>query len=96
MITSLESENQHLLNRFSSWCEWSDMIIRVDKGSTFGIKKAVTRSIQHLPKLFINNNVIATTKMEESFCNLGRHFDFSMSNDKHKAKLISLINQINE
>ena len=70
------------------------MIIRVDKGSTFVIKKAVTGSIQHLPKLFINNNVIPTTKMEQSFCNLGRHFDFSMSNNKHKAELISLINKL--
>ena len=94
VITSLESENQHLLNRFSLWCQWSDMIIRVDKCSTFGIKKAVTKSIQYLPKLFINNNVVPTTKMGESFCYLGRYFDFSMSNNKHKAELISLINQL--
>ena len=63
VITSLETENQHLLNRFSLWCQWSDMIIRVDKCSTFGIKKAVTKSIQYLPKLFINNSVIPTTKI---------------------------------
>ena len=54
------------------------MIIRVDKCSTFGI----------------NNNVVPTTKMGESFCYLGRHFDFSMSNNKHKAELISLINEL--
>ena len=29
--------------------------IRVDKCSTFGIKKELTKSIQYLPKLFINN-----------------------------------------
>ena len=40
VITSQESENQHLLNRFSIWCQWSDMIIRFDKCSTFGIKKS--------------------------------------------------------
>jgi hypothetical protein len=27
VITSQESENQHLLNRFSIWCQWSNMII---------------------------------------------------------------------
>ena len=67
VITSLETENQHLLNRFSLWCHWSDMIIRVDKCSTFGIKKAVTKSIQYLPKLFINNCVIPTAKLERRF-----------------------------
>ena len=71
VITSLETENQHLLNRFSLWCQWSDMIIRVNKCSTFGIKKAVTKSIQYLPKLFINNSVIPTTKLGETFCYLG-------------------------
>ena len=43
VISSQESENQHLLNRFSIWCQWSNMIIRVDKCSTFGIKKALTK-----------------------------------------------------
>ena len=94
VITSLESENQHLLNRFSLWCQWSDMIIRVDKCSTFGIKKALTKSIQYLPKLFINNNVIPTTKTGESFCYLGRYFDFGMTNNKHKSDVISLINDL--
>jgi hypothetical protein len=44
VITGQEwPENQHLLNRFSIWCQWSNMIIRVDKCSTFGIKKAITK-----------------------------------------------------
>ena len=30
VITTQVSENQHLLNRFSIWCQWSNMIIRVD------------------------------------------------------------------
>ena len=76
VITSLETENQHLLNRFSLWCQWSDMIIRVDKCSTFGIKKAVTKSIQYLPKLFINNSVIPTTKLGET--KLGDNQPFEM------------------
>jgi hypothetical protein len=61
VISSQESENQHLLNRFSIWCQWSNMIIRVDKCCTFGIKKALTKSIQYLPKLLINNQLIPTS-----------------------------------
>ena len=46
VISGGEKENQILLNRFTVWCRWSDMIIRVDKCSTFGIKKHLTKSIQ--------------------------------------------------
>ena len=87
VITSQESENQHLLNRFSVWCQWSDMIIRVDKCSTFGIKKATTKSIQFLPKLLINNRLIPKINIGESFQYLGRYFDFEMSNNNHKEEL---------
>ena len=48
VISTQESENQHLLNRFSIWCQWSNMVIRVDKCSTFGIKEALTKSDQYL------------------------------------------------
>ena len=94
VITSQESENQHLLNRFSVWCQWSDMIIRVDKCSTFGIKKATTKSIQFLPKLLINNRLIPKINIGESFQYLGRYFDFEMSNNNHKEELTSLVNEI--
>ena len=35
VISGKESENQHLINRFIIWCYCSNMIIRVDKCSTF-------------------------------------------------------------
>jgi hypothetical protein len=47
VITGQESENQHLLNRFAIWCQWADMIVPVDKCSTFGIKKAIKKSVQY-------------------------------------------------
>ena len=94
VITGQESENQHLLNRFSIWCQWSNMIIRVDKCSTFGIKKAITKSVQYLPKLLINNNLIPTIKIGEAFQYLGRYFDFSMSNNNHKTELATLVNEL--
>ena len=79
VITSQSAENQHLLNPFSIWCQWSDMIIRVDKCSTFGIRKTLTKSVQYLPKLLINNKLIPTTEIGESFQYLGKYFDFDMS-----------------
>ena len=51
VISGQESENQHLLNRFTIWCKWSQMVIRVDICVTFGIKKSATSSVRYLPKL---------------------------------------------
>ena len=69
VITTQESENHHLLNRFAIRCQWSDMIIWVDKCSTFGIiKKSLIKSIQYLPKLLINNSHIPATELGYSFC----------------------------
>ena len=45
-ITSNEYENQILLNVFSRWCRWSNMIIRTDKCSSFEIYKWGSKSVQ--------------------------------------------------
>ena len=37
-VTSLEGENQILLNLFSKWCRWSEMTIKASKGS---VRKAL-------------------------------------------------------
>ncbi|CAB3997754.1 Hypothetical predicted protein [Paramuricea clavata] len=55
VISSQEKENQILLNRFSVWCQLANMIIRVDKCSTFGIKK------HHLNLFNINLNCLLAT-----------------------------------
>ena len=68
VITGQESENQHLLNRFTIWCQWSNMLIRVEKCSTFGVKK-----------LFINHHHIPTIGIGESFKYLGRFVEELMS-----------------
>ena len=39
VISGTEHENQILLNAFTRWCQWSMMIIRVDKCKTFGMAK---------------------------------------------------------
>ena len=89
VVTGLESENQVLLNAFSCWCNWSNMIIRVDKCCTFGIRKIETSSIQYLLKRFVNNEIIPAIKDNENFIYLGRSFNFKMDNSYHKLELVS-------
>ena len=70
------------------------MIIRVDKCSSFGIKKTLSKSIQYLPKLLIDNQLIPPVDIDKPFEYLGRFFYFKMSDDPHKDELISLTNDL--
>ena len=49
-MNCVESENQILLNAFSHWCNWANMVIRVDKCHSFGVKKvnSIAKQIQNL------------------------------------------------
>ena len=58
VISGQEQENQMLLNRFTIWCQWAGIIIRVDKCCTSGIKKVSSTSAQIQPKLFINKEFV--------------------------------------
>ena len=93
VVTGQESENQVLLNRFSIWCNWADMIIRFDKCITFGMRKSQTKSIQFQPQLLINSALVPQVKANESFRYLGRYYDFGMSNEVHKKELISTVTE---
>ena len=88
VVTTNEPENQLLLDCFSRWCQWSNMFIRVDKCSSFGIKKFSTRSLQFQPKVLINSALVPTVKNGESFKYLGRFFNFEMDNNDHKSLLL--------
>ena len=44
------------------WCQWSDMVIRVDKCISFSLTKVLTRSVQYQPNLFINKNPMPKIK----------------------------------
>ena len=94
VITSGEKDNQLLLNCFTRWCQWAKMTIRVDKCTTFGIKKFSTRSLQFQPSLLINHAPVPTVKQGESFRYLGRYFEFVMSNQVHKDKLSTLFTEL--
>ena len=66
------------------------MIIGVDKCCMFGIRKIDTSSVQYLPKLFVNNEIIRAIKdNKKTFIYLGRSFNFKMDNNCHKLELVS-------
>ena len=58
VISGKEQENQMLLNRFTIWRQSAGMTIRVVKCCTFGIKKAFSKSVQVLPELFVNKEIV--------------------------------------
>ena len=88
VITGQEYEAQILLNAFTRWCTWSDMIIRVDKCKTFGITKRGSNAVQTQPKLFVNNEYIPPVPRDEDFEYLGRFFNYAMDNKSHKQILL--------
>ena len=72
VVTTDERENQLLLNCFTKWCQWANMIVGVDKCVTFGIRKFSSRTLRFQPKLFINTELLPIVKNGESFKSLGR------------------------
>ena len=86
IVTALESDNQHLVNAFTKSSSWAGLIIRVDKCSTFGIKKVRTYSTQYEPYLKIANERIPSIEMNKSFTYLGKDFNIHMSNDRIKSQ----------
>ena len=90
-ITGLENENNILLNHFTRWCAWANMKTRVDKCSTFGIKKFSTSSTQYLPKRIINHEIVPTIDIGKSFRYLGRHFNYAMDNQIYMSEVLNLL-----
>ena len=71
------------------------MIIRVEKSVIFGMKKVRTKSVLYQPMLIINSQPVLCVSTYSFFRkNLGRCFDFQMSNLMHKSKLIDMMNTI--
>ena len=58
------------------------------------MKKAGSSSSQCKPKLYINNELIPAIEINESFKYLGRHFDYSMSNQEHKDNLCDTVDEV--
>ena len=94
VLTGQEYENQILLNAFTTWCTWCNMIICVDKCKTFGVVKIGSTTKQICPKLFVNGEIITALKENESFKYLDRYYNFDMSNENHKKILIEEVEDI--
>ena len=94
VISGTEHENQILLNAFTHWCQWSMMIIRVDKCKSFGMAKIGFQCQQYLPKLFLNNELVPQVKLEGSFTYLGRHFNYATDDAEHKLHVQERTNEI--
>ena len=90
--TGFEQEHQILLIAFSRWCEWSMMIIRVDKCKTFGTAKRGTQSKQFLSKMYVKNKLIPQVKLGGSFTYLGRHYNFQVDETKHRKNALQKSN----
>ena len=89
IVSALEKHNQLLCNVFSKWTTWADLIIRIDKCHTFGIKKISSKSVQYKPMITVNRERIPPLKDEESLIYLGKQFNFGMNIDNIKEDLIS-------
>ena len=96
VVTSLEGENEILLNLFSNWCRWSEMTIKASKCHSFDICKKGTTSTQYKPKLYLDNALVPPVRLNDCFTHIGRRFHFKMSDDKHKNELIETITDLIE
>ena len=78
---------QSLLNLNSAWCEWAEMKIRIDKCSTFGMRKQSGNYVQFQPNLVVKDSPIPPLDDGAHFKYLERLHDFAMKNDDIKASL---------
>ena len=67
-----------------------NLIICVDKCLTVVIKKASTSSMQYLPKLVLNHDLVPTVEIGKSFKYLGRHFNVAMDTYNHMSEVLDI------
>ena len=78
---------QALLNVCIAWCKWSDILIRIDKCTTFGMTKKGGQYIQFQPGLFIDDVAVPSILPGESFVYFGKRFDFAMDDGLDKVDI---------
>ena len=50
-------------------------------------------STQYKQKLYLDNALVPPVKLDDCFTYLGRHFDFKMTDNKHKSELIETVTE---
>ena len=87
IVTGSVEDNQLLLNTFTKWCTWADLIIRVDKCHTFSMKKSSSKSSQFNPYVKIKGQIVAPIEQGKSFIYLGKEFNFGMNCSNIKTEI---------
>ena len=93
IATSTEEDCQLLLNVFTKRCNLTALIIRVDKCTTFRIKKNGSSACHFKPYMIINNEIIPPVEIGETLICLGKSFSFAMSTEHVKNELITNFNK---
>ena len=94
IISSSVKNTQQLLDIFKAWCEWSGMIIRLDKCCTFGMLKIDGHYQQYEPAIFLNHGRIPTVAIGSSFTYLGKIFNFEMKKKEAKEQLLTRLRKL--
>ena len=50
-------------------------------------------STQYKQKLYLDNALVPPVKLDDCFTYLGRHFDFKMTDNKHKSELTETVTE---
>ena len=88
LATVTQEYSQALLNVFSKWYQWANFLICISKCKCFGIIKNGKESSQFKQYLKVNNEMIPSVKLNDSFAYLGKEFSFDMSNESVKNDLV--------
>ena len=91
IATALESDNQLLYNGFLQWSSWTELIVRVDKCSVFGMRKSKSESVQYQPYVTMNRERFRPRGNGDSFTYLEKEFNFNMNCDRVKENLMKTI-----
>ena len=89
IISNNDKNAQSLLNVFSAWCTWADMRIRIDKCSTFGMRKENSCYSNYKPQMFIDGTKIPVVALDSDFVYLGKRFNGDMNKDNAEINLIA-------
>src|ERR1051325_7057142 len=75
-------------------CEWANMIIRIDKCSSFGMTKIRSVYAQTKPCLFIESVKIPPTSLGSDFTYLGKLFNFDLNNNTAKQRVLDKLKNL--
>ena len=85
---------QSLIDIATAWCKWSNMFLRPEKCSTFGMAKISGVYGQFEPKLYTDGTQIPPVKLGDSFKYLGKLFAFNKDDLEIKSLLKSKVKTI--